>query len=58
MKDIEYIKRFSKITIKGACDKLNINRGNLLNGKTTKENEKKVREELENQIAHLYIKEE
>lgn len=58
MKDIEYIKRFAKITIKGACDKLNINRGNLLNGKTTEENEKKVREELENQIAHLYIKEE
>jgi len=58
MKDIDYIKNFSKITIKGACDKLCINRGNLLNGKTTKENEKKVREELENQIARLYIKEE
>ena len=58
MKDIDYIRNFSKITIKGACEKLNINRGNLLNGKTTKENEKKVREELENQIAHLYIKEE
>ena len=38
--------------------KIKYNRGNLLNGKTTKENEKKVREELENQIAHLYIKEE
>lgn len=58
MEDIDYIKKFGKITIKGACDKLNINRANLLNGKSTKENAKKVRAELENQVARLYIKEE
>ena len=58
MEDLEYIKRFGKITIKGACDKLKINRGNLLNGNSTKANEQKVRAEIENQIARLYIKEE
>ena len=58
MDDLEYIKKFSKINITKACKKCNVNRGNLLNNKTTKENIKKVREELENQVAKLYIKKE
>ena len=58
MKDIEYIKKFSKITITGICRKLNVNRTNLLTERTTKENTKKVREEIESEIAKLYLKEE
>lgn len=58
MNNLEYIKNFSKITIKGVCQKVNVERSNLLAGKTTKENEQKVKEEIENQIARLYIKEE
>ena len=58
MKDIEYIKKFSKITITGICRKLNVNRTNLLTERTTKDNTKKVREEIESEIAKLYLKEE
>ena len=58
MKDIDYIKKFSKITITGICRKLNVNRANLLTERTTKENTKKVREEIESEIAKLYLKEE
>lgn len=58
MEDLEYIKKFSKINISKACKKCKVNRGNLLNNKTTKENIKKVREELEHQVATLYIKKE
>lgn len=56
MEDLEYIKKFSKINVKDACKKSKVNRGNLLNNRTTKENIKKVREEIESQIAGLYIK--
>lgn len=58
MDDLEYIKSFSKINITKACKKLGINRGNLLNNKTTKENIIKVRKELESEVAKLYIKKE
>lgn len=58
MEDLEYIKKFSKINISKACKTCKVNRGNLLNNKTTKENIKKVRQELEHQVAKLYIKEE
>lgn len=58
MEDLEYIKKFSKINITRACKKVKVNRANLLNNKTTKENVKKVREELEHQVAKLYIKKE
>lgn len=35
IKDLEFIKEFSKMSISSICRELNINRGNLLNGKTT-----------------------
>ena len=56
MKDIDYIKNFSKISIKKACENVKVNRANVLNNKTTKENIRKVREEIESSIAKLYIK--
>lgn len=40
------IKALSKITISKICKELNVNRSNLLNGKTTKENEKKVYDKI------------
>ena len=58
MDDLEYIKKFSKITIKGICEKTKIDRANLLRNRSKKENAKKVREEIESEIAQLYIKEE
>ena len=43
---LEKIKNLSKIQISKICDELKINRSNLLNGKTTEENEKKVYEKI------------
>ena len=58
MNDLEYIKRFSSISISKICEKKGINRANLLNGKTTQRNKKIIREEIESEIAKLYIKED
>ena len=51
-----YIKEFSKINISAICRKLNIDRSNLLNCRSSSENRKKVKEEIESQIAKLYYK--
>lgn len=51
--DIEYIKRFSKITISGVCRELNIDRSNVLSGKAKEEIIKKVRMLLEEKIRYL-----
>lgn len=58
MQDLEYIKNFSKINISKICRKNRINRSNLCNGKSTRRNERLVREEIESEIAKLYIKED
>lgn len=46
MTDLEFIKNFSKITITDTCKRLNVNKGNLYNGKAGKKNEIKVALEL------------
>ena len=57
MDDLDYIRRFSKISIRGICNKKNIQRTNLIQGKGKyKKKEKIVREEIESEIAKLYIK--
>lgn len=58
MKDLEFIKKFSKITVSGACKKTEVDRAGLLTNRLKDEKAKVVREEIENQIARLYIKEE
>ena len=59
MKDLEFIKKFSKITVSGACKKTKVDRAGLLTNRLKDEKKvKAVREEIENQIARLYIKEE
>ena len=55
--DLIFIKKFSKITITKACKDLNVDIANLSNGKTTKENEKRVRKYLENELAKIYLEE-
>ena len=42
MTDLEFIKSFSKITIRNTCKELQVNSGNLYNGKAGKKNEMKV----------------
>lgn len=46
MEHLDKIKAISKIKITTICKELNINRSNLLNGKTTKENEKRVYDKI------------
>lgn len=56
MKDFEYIREFGKISIKDCCKSVKVDVANLYNKKTTLENAKKVREEIEDRIARLYLK--
>ena len=58
MDDLDYIKRFAKITISGICRKTKIDRASLMTNRLKKEKAKRVREEIENEIAKLYIKAE
>ncbi len=58
MENLEYIKKFSKITISGICKKKKIDRSNLFANRGSKENAKIIREEIESEIAKLYIKED
>lgn len=51
--DIDFIKDFNKITIKRACEIANVNYNNLLSGKTSKENELKVRNTIEIMYKNL-----
>ncbi len=55
MDDLEYIKRFSKISIKKACEKTKANRGNILSGRASKKTINKVKRHLESEVAKLYI---
>lgn len=56
MKDFEYIREFGKIKITDCCKNVNVDVSNIYNKKTTLENAKKVREEIESRIAKLYLK--
>lgn len=57
MKSKEYVKKFTNIKVTKICKKLNIKMPNVSAGTTTDENYDKIKEEIENQIAKLYIKE-
>ena len=54
---LDKIKRLNKINLTAICKELHIDRANLLNGRTTPENEKrvydKIIEEYENIIKEL-----
>ena len=58
MDDLEFIQKFSKIKVANICEKLNISRSNVYNGRTSKENLKKIRKTIESEFAKLYVMEE
>lgn len=58
MDDLEYIKNFGKINVTKACKKVKVDRSNLYKGKVSQEQIKKVKRQLENDLARLYIIEE
>lgn len=55
MDDLEYIKKFSKITIKDVCEKANVDKSNVFNGKASNKKINKVRKRIESEVAKLYI---
>lgn len=52
--DLDYIKKFSKITITSICKDLYIDKPSIYRGTASAENIKKVREEIEKRIDELY----
>lgn len=55
MDDLKYIKKFSKINITEVCRKAKVSRENVLNGRASKKTTLKVRKQIENEIAKLYL---
>lgn len=56
MEDYDFIKKFSKITIKKVCDDNNISDSNIWAGRASKKKLHIVRTSIESEIAKLYIK--
>ncbi len=54
----QYIIKFNKINLSAICRKLNINRVNIYKADAKLEDFKRVKEEIESELAKLYIKEE
>ena len=53
----EYVKKFTDIKVTKICDKLNIKISNVSAGRTSQKNYYLIKEEIESQIAKLYLKE-
>ena len=51
--DLKYIKGFSKINVKSVCEELNIDRGNVLNGKASAKNIEAVKEKIKEKLEEL-----
>lgn len=53
----EYVKKFTDIKVTKICDKLKIKISNVSAGRTSQKNYDLIKEEIESQIAKLYLKE-
>ena len=58
MEDLDYIKNFSKITMKSVFEKAKVDKSNVFNGKASKKKINKVRKQIESDIAKLYLMED
>lgn len=54
MTDLEFILLVKEISISEVCKNENISYSNLIRGKTTKENEKKIADILKLKINNIY----
>ena len=54
-KNHQFIRNFSKITITGICKKLNVERQNIIVGTASEEKIERVKEEIQKEIAKLYL---
>ena len=57
MTDLEFIKKFSKITVKRVCDENNISASNLWSGRLNKDKVHKVRKAIEAEMGEIYVQE-
>lgn len=57
-KNLKFIQDFSKISISDICKKYNISRAGLYTGEIIEEKTEIVREEIENKIGRLFMKED
>ena len=55
-KDYKFIIKFNKINLSKICNKLNLARISIYQGSAKEEDFKRVREEIESELAKLYIK--
>ena len=53
--DIKFIQGFVKIKMNKICNELGLLQQNVVTGKTTSENLKKVRTKIQQEIAKLYL---
>lgn len=56
--DLEFIKKFTKISVNKVCQELGYNTANILKGKATSERVHNVRRLIEEKHAKLYITED
>lgn len=54
LKNIEFLKDFSKITIKGACREENVTQQNVYTLKTTPEKIERIKKNIDRKIKELY----
>ena len=54
-REYKIINNFNKITMTRICNKLNLSRKNICNGTAKFEDIKRVREELEKEIARVFL---
>jgi hypothetical protein len=52
-RDLEYIKKFTQITITSICKDLKTDRTNLIKGNASAETTRKVKEELKKRLDEL-----
>jgi hypothetical protein len=55
--DLNFIKRFNKITIKQICDETGVSPSNLWTGRCSKEKILLVRKAIESKIAEIRVEE-
>lgn len=51
--DLKFIKNFSKISIKGVCEELKVDRMNVLHGRASAKNIEAVRNKIEEKLKEL-----
>jgi len=54
LKNVQFLKDFSKITIKKACEEENVKRSNLYKLSTTPEKIQRIKDNIDRRLKELY----